>query len=233
MSVFIARRGRGDGSSKEYARVFADNSWAEIVEACQSERVPITWEIGDSKPITIDGTEYQIDIIGKYHDEYADGTGTAPLTFQLHDMYGTMYAINSTQSNAGGWESCEMRTTHLPTILAAMPAEVQAGIREVNKLTSAGSQSSTINTTADKLFLLSEVEVFGSSPYSARGEGVQYSYYKNGGSKIRQRVGSNYIWWERSPHLGSTPNFCNVVQDGNGSYTSVITALGVAFAFCF
>ena len=54
-----------------------------------------------------------------------------------------------------------------------MPTEVQNGIREVNQMTSAGSQSATINTTADKLFLLSEIEIFGSVSYSKSGEGTQ------------------------------------------------------------
>ena len=73
-----------------------------------------------------------------------------------------------------------------------MPTEVQNGIREVNKLTSAGSQSTTINVTSDKLFLLSEIEIFGSLSFSKSGEGAQYDYYKAGNSRVKNYNGSAY-----------------------------------------
>ena len=126
-----------------------------------------------------------------------------------------------------------MRSTHLPAILALMPTEVQNGIREVNMLTSAGSQSATINTTADKLFLLSEIEIFGSVSYSKSGEGTQYDYYKAGNSKVKKFNGSAYNWWERSPSGSDSTHFCRVASDGNAIYISASFARGVAFGFCF
>ena len=126
-----------------------------------------------------------------------------------------------------------MRSTSLPAILALMPSEVRAGIKEVNKLTSAGSQSSTINTTADKLFLLSEVEVFGSITYSESGEGTQYAYYAAGNSKVKNYDGSAYTWWERSPYGSSSTGFCLVDSYGTAYYYLASAAYGVAFGFCF
>ena len=141
--------------------------------------------------------------------------------------------MNSYNTNSGGWTSCDMRSTHLPAILALMPTEVQNGIREVNKLTSAGSKSATINTTADKLFLLSEVEIFGSTTYSAAGEGTQYDYYKAGNSKVKKWNGSAVGWWGRSPGVSGSSRFCRVtVNGGAGNYYASI-AHGVAFGFCF
>ena len=211
---------------------FADNDWSAIIAACQSGSVPDTWVVGNSKTMTINGTSYQVDIIGKSHDTYTSG-GTAPLTFQLHDCYATTFAMNSSNTNAGGWTSCAMRSTHLPAILALMPSEVQSAIREVNKLTSAGSQSSTINTTADKLFLLSEIEIFGSTSYSKSGEGTQYAYYKAGNSKIKNRSGSANSWWERSPYGSGSTYFCRVYSSGNATYDGASYGRGVAFGFCF
>ena len=66
--------------------VFANNDWATIIAACQRKQVPETWAVGDQKEMTI-GQPYMIDIIGKDHDTYADGSGTAPLTLQMHDCY--------------------------------------------------------------------------------------------------------------------------------------------------
>ena len=211
---------------------FADNDWSAIIAACHSGSVPSSWVVGNSKTMTINGASYQVDIIGKDHDTYTAG-GTAPLTFQLHDCYADTKDMNSSDTNSGGWTSCAMRSTHLPVILSLMPTEVQNGIREVNKLTSAGNKSSTINTTADKLFLLSEVEIFGSTHYSAAGEGTQYDYYKAGNSKVKNRNGSAAAWWERSPHASASTHFCLVNSYGRANSYFASRANGVAFGFCF
>lgn len=138
--------------------------------------------------------------------------------------------MNSSNTNSGGWTSCIMRQTHLPAILLKMPEEVQNGIRKVNKLTADGS---AINTTTDKLFLLSEVELFGSTHYSAAGEGTQYDYYKAGNSKVKYQNGSATFWWERSPNVSESASFCLVFTNGIVSNDYASRANGVSFAFCF
>lgn len=216
-----------------YQANFVDNDWAAIIDACHKKRVPDTWLVGNSKTMLISGTEYQIDIIGKNHDDYADGSGKAPLTFQLHDCYDEGKYMNSSNTNSGGWTSCAMRSEHLPAILVKMPTEVQNGIREVNKLTSAGNQSAIINTTADKLFLLSEIEIFGETIDSVAGEGAQYAYYKAGNSKVKKINSAARYWWGRSPYGSDSTRFCNVDNDGDPSVSFASTARGVAFGFCF
>lgn len=221
-----------DISFVSYDPVFSNNEWSAIIEACQSDNVPETWVVGDHKNMIINGKSYQIDIIGKNHDTYATG-GTVPLTFQMHDLYNQTYVMNLSSTNYGGWKNSVMRTTYLPTILALMPTEVQNGIREVNKLTSAGEQSATINTTADKLFLLSEVEVFGSAIYSFYGEGTQYDYYKAGNSKVKKNErGYASQWWERSP-INDYSSFCVVLNVGIASNSDAFSGSDVAFGFCF
>ena len=212
--------------------VFGNNSWAAIIKACQEKQVPNTWKVGDSCNMTINNKTYAIDIIGKNHDTYAAG-GTAPLTFQLHDCYADTKVMNSSNTNSGGWKNSAMRTTHLPAILALMPTEVQNGIREVSKKASVGGESSTIETVSDKLFLLSEVEIFGQSIYSAAGEGTQYDYYKAGNSKVKKRSGSADYWWERSPFAGNSTYFCVVHSGGDEYILQAPDARGVAFGFCF
>ncbi len=216
-----------------YDPVFANNTWEQIIAACHNNEVPDAWKVADHKPMTINGVDYQIDIIGKNHDDYSDGSGKAPLTFQLHDCYAAPKQMNSFNTNANGWTGCDMRRKHLPAILALMPTEVQNGIREVNKLTSAGSQSTTINVTSDKLFLLSEIEIFGSLSFSKSGEGAQYDYYKAGNSRVKNYNGSAYYWWERSPIGNNSIGFCNVNSGGAATYNNANYTRGEAFGFCF
>ena len=215
--------------------VFANNSWETIIAVCRSGDVPDSWAVGNSKNMTIGGAEYQIDIIGKNHDDYADGSGKAPLTFQLHNSYGTAYAMNSTSTNGGGWKECAMRKTHLPTVLALMPAEVQSGIREISKITLSRDISGipTMDTTSDKLFLLSEIEVFNSIEYSTTGEGSQYAYYGASGSTVKTLNGKATSWWLRSPMSTSDYSFCASSVSGTQTNLRATDERGAAFAFCF
>jgi hypothetical protein len=215
----------------ELADAFAANSWETIIAACQSGNVPDSWAVGDSKPMAINGTNYQIDIIGKNHDVYTDGSGTAPLTFQLHDCYSEAKQMYDTNLSGLSWKNTDMRLTYLPAILALMPAEVKNGIHAVNKKTSEGGNSTTIETVSDTLFLLSEVEVFGTNHSSVPGEGIQYDYYKAGNPKIKKREGVDEFWWERSSASGGM--FCRVRDNGQAGASNASSSLGVSFAFCF
>lgn len=230
--VFFVTRGL---PKKSYNPVFSENEWADIIEACHANEVPDEWVADGTcyKYMEIGGTSYRIDIIGKNHDDLADGTGKAPLTFQLHDCYATTYPMNPTNTNVGGWRDSQMRTQTMPALKALLPAEVQAGIRPVNKLTSAGNQSSSIVTTSDELFLLSEIEIFGRTTYSFAGEGTQYAYYQAGNSKVKNLSGRANTWRERSPRPKSTTDFCEVYRSGSANVSSGPSLRGVAFGFCF
>lgn len=216
-----------------YDPVFANNTWEQIIAACHNNEVPDTWKVADQKPMTIGGSGYLIDIIGKNHDDYSDGSGKAPLTFQLHDCYADTKQMNSSDTSRSGWTSCAMRQTHLPAILALMPIEVQNGIREVNKKTMLSS-SIRPKTTADKLFLLSEIEIFGSVTYSYKGEGTQYDYYKaDNNNKKKTRNGIGDSWWERSPDNSDSEKFCLAGLNGIADADFASEEGSVAFAFCF
>ena len=211
---------------------FADNTWDTIIEACHADSVPDTWVTTDSKTMTIGGKSYQFDIVGKNHDTYTAG-GIAPLTFGLHDCYGTTYQMNSSATNSTGWNDSKMRTETLPAILAKMPENIQNGIRAVNKLTATSGSDSTIKTASDKLFTFSEMEAYGSTTNSYSGEGKQYDYYKAGNSKVK-KVGSDASWWWlRSPYSSNSYHFCAVSSDGSIGYGAASGSIGVCFGFCF
>ena len=211
---------------------FADNTWDKIIEACHSGKVPDTWVAGDSKTMTIDGKSYQVDIVGKNHDTYTAG-GIAPLTFGLHDCYGTKYPMNLSKPNDTGWDDSKMRTETLPAILAKMPENIRNGIRPVNKLTATSGSSSTIKTASDKLFTFSEMEVYGSTTYSHSGEGKQYDYYKAGNSKVKKVGSTASRWWLRSPYISGSQYFCAVNEGGLIDANFASGSIGVCFGFCF
>lgn len=208
---------------------FGENSWADIILACQTKTVPDTWNVGDSCNMTINNKTYAIDIIGKNHDDYADGSGKAPLTFQMHTTYATQYKMNGAERNDCGWVNCLVRTSNaFPTLRKVMPAEVVAAMKSVTKQTSAGNASSAIDTTEDTLFLLSEIEVQGTRTFSYAGEGTQYEYYKTASNREKNRA-----WYLRSPRLNSTTCFDRTGWSGEADWSVASEVDGIAAAWCF
>lgn len=226
----------GRGIPVLYDPVFENNSWEKIIAYCQRGSVPEEWKVGDQKAMTINGTDYLIDIIGKDHDDYADGSGKAPLTFQMHDIYETEYPWSSTRnSTAGGWSESVIRTATLPTILALMPIEVQTAIREVSKQADSGAGKTPIVTTNDKLFFLSLQEVlsYSSVEWDA---GVQYEYYKTKGRLLKYKLdGTKGVWWLRTTAANNSGYGWAYVCNTQGIYTYTFAgnASGIAPAFCF
>ena len=209
--------------------VFGNNSWAAIIKACQEKQVPNTWNVGDRCNMTINNSTYAIDIIGKNHDDYADGSGKAPLTFQMHTTYATQYKMNNNDSNSGGWAGCLLRGNGgFKTIKSKMPAEVVTAMKAVTKKTSLGSASSAIETTEDTLFLLSEVEVQGTRTHSYAGEGMQYTYYQTAANRKKNRA-----WYLRSPRTNSTTCFCRTGWNGEADWSVASEVDGIAAAWCF
>lgn len=213
-----------------------DTTWDNIAIVSKLGKAQDYWKVGDTKTVAVNGVNYQFQIIGFDHDTLttADGSRTkAGITFQMVDCLSTTYYMNSSNTNSGGWNGSYMKKTVMTTLLNQLPAALKNVLKSVNKLsgTGGGSTSGT-QTTNDKLFLLSEVEIFGTTTYSVPGEGTQYAYYKAGNSTIKKVNGSANYWWERSPFSGHTNNFCCVNGSGGANSGYASYSRGVSFGFC-
>ena len=203
---------------------FAENTWVNIIKACQNNCVPETWNVGDTKAMTIAGKDYQIRILGKNHDTYTAG-GTAPLTFQIAEVYGAA-PMNATQTNTTGWSGSKMRTETMAEILEVMP--VKDAIKAVNKETLNGTRDG-LETTSDKLFLLSEVEVNGSVYFSNNfAEGSRYAFF---GDVDSMKLNATY--WLRGPGKTNAIGYTQINMSGYMANGSAEYACGVVFGFCF
>lgn len=207
-------------------------SWNDISIMSQFGVCDQYFKVGDKKNITVNGVSYQVQIIGFNHDTLTTG-GTAGITFQMVDCLATIYPMEASDTNKNGWEGCVMRKTTLnTTIYGQLNSDLKSVIKAANKVSSVGNSSSGLETTSDKLFLLSEIEVFGATNYSFAGEGSQYEYYEAGNTKIKKVNGSATSWWERSPKFDSTSTFCFTSYSGTIGNSYPTTNYGVSFAFC-
>ncbi len=114
-------------------------------------------------------------IIGINHDDLADGSGKAGLTFLTDHTDGNgMRArglgtahMNTTNTNVGGWEASELRAKmNSGEIWNLMPADFQSKVKPVKKLTNnvgGTDKNASVTATSDKLFLLSRSEITSAS----------------------------------------------------------------------
>ena len=215
-------------------------SWEQIKAIAESGNAEAYFSVGDEKTITLStGEQVTLVILGFNHDDITGG-GKAGITFGMKNLLATRYPMNSSSSNSGGWDKAVMRTSTMKTLLGQLPTDLQEAIKSVDKKASAGAQSTTITTSSDKLFLLSEIEVFGTTTYSFTGEGTQYAYYRDIANTASARIkklsngsGSAFGWWLRSPSASSSAYFCGVNDLGGGAGNGVASfSSGVAFGFC-
>lgn len=208
-----------------------DTDWADIDICGRLGMAQQFFKVGDSKTVNIGGTNYEVQIIGFNHDDKVSG-GKAAYSFQLVDCLNQTQQMNSSNTNTGGWNGSAMRG-RMSTYKSQLPATLRNVIKTVKKKSGTGGGSSSgTQQTNDDLFLLSEIEIFGTTTYSVAGEGTQYEWYKAGNSRIKKVNGSASGWSERSPGSGYTGHFCYV--DGSGSATADVAnaSHGVSFGFC-
>lgn len=225
------------------------------------------WTVGDKRIIhhnAMDATgvseshkanDYVYVIIGIEHDDLVtaiNGKTKAAITIQTERLLyldtTTEYNsscdashecgyMNSLDVNGGGWEDCERRTWCNNVYKKCLPAYIQNMMKQVKKLTSIGNRSSTIKTSNDYAFLLSEIEIFGSIANSFVGEGEQYQHFKNATANRykKPRYSSDYVsgyYWTRSPSSDYGTYFCNVLRNGSAGYDGAKHTRGVAPCLC-
>lgn len=208
-----------------------DTDWADIDICGRLGMAQQFFKVGDSKTVNIGGTNYEVQIIGFNHDDKVSG-GKAAYSFQLVDCLNQTQQMNTSNTNTGGWNGSAMRG-RMSTYKSQLPAALRNVIKTVKKKSGTGGGSSSgTQQTNDDLFLLSEIEIFGTTTYSVAGEGTQYEWYKAGNSRIKKVNGSANYWWERSPYSGDTYSFCIVGSSGSADFSGASNSIGVSFGFC-
>ena len=180
------------------------------------------------------GKTLEYRIIGINHDDTADGSGKAGLTFEATNNVLGGQRMNATDSNAGGWEKSELRgRLNSGDLWALLPAEIQSKAKAVTKMTDnkGGGSAGTPSATTDKVFLLSSTEVWG----DMQSDGTQYEYYKSKGVTTSNYSGasSSYYRWTRSVYPSDSTYFRRVRSDGGWRSNGATDTTYVFPAFSF
>lgn len=220
---------------------FEKASWSDIAALSESGSADKYFSVGDEKTISLTtGEQVTLVILGFDHDDLTGG-GKAGMTIGMKNLLATTYRMNATATNEGGWDESEMRTSTMATLLSQLPSDLQGVIKQVNKKATAGGASTSITTSADKLWLLAEVEVDGTTSAGYADEGEQYEYWKTvkDGTVAADRIkylsngsGSAIGWWLRSPSVSDSTYFRAFASSGGVGINSANGARGVSFGFC-
>lgn len=107
------------------------------------------------------------------------------------------HRMNKDWTNEGGWLACDMRRYLNEEVIALLPDALIAAIKPRK-----------FGEEEDKLWLFSEMEVFGEHDWTENDpdRGFQFEYFKDRRNRIKvDEDGDALWWWERSPY-GSDSN---------------------------
>ena len=200
------------------------------------------FSIGDTKPATVNGVSTQAQIIGFNHDDLADGSGKAGITFCTTEL------VANRNVDDDGFEMPFVNTEIFSwlnnTVYGGLDSQLKDVIKAVNKKTTRYHGSSTIRTDSMKLFLFSEIEVSGEHIDTAAGEGTHYSWFNSNSRRTKKYNKSNWSWWLRSPcYIENHPNYRYWTWvDADGTTGNIVIGgadnsypdwnAGVCVAFC-
>ena len=180
-------------------------------------------------------------IIGINHDDLADGSGKAGLTFETTNGAMGKQRMSDSYYNFGGWEQSELRgRLNSGDLWELLPAEIQSRAKAVTKMTDnkRDTYPGTVTSTTDKVFPLSTTEIYGNlqSNGHLQSDGSQYEYYASKGVTGSKFSGasSGFEHWTRSVCLDGSQYFRYVYSNGawyNNGYSDI--AKYVFPAWCF
>ena len=195
-----------------------------------------------------DGNTLTYRIVGINHDDLADGSGKAGLTF-LTTSTTISSRMNATNTNVGGWEKSELRTKmNGGEIWNLMPSDFQSKVKSVKKLTNNvggdSDENAVVTVTSDRLFLLSYSEIVPTSYWAydhpwTSSEGTQYEAFKGKVTNNRSEnwdIANSSAWWQRSvsPYISKLFLIVNTYGDPSVGNLGIATlSRSVCPAWCF
>ena len=237
--TYIAGLPNDWNTTKEIAKAISEAS--DSINANTTEPIYVNkenswaYKITPGDTITVNNYTYAVMGFNNFaltnQNHYGGTHSMAGLTFGAVDCV-TNAAMNSGNTNSGGWGQCLMRTSTMPTLKNGMPGTLaQVKVPYVDY-----DNQSTILYSDDYMFLPADKEVFGTRSYSPEAEAnalTQFAYYKNGGSKIKHLLsGSAVAWWLRSVDYEYSGYFCIVGTSGSAGSLNASSAYGAAPCFC-
>ena len=187
---------------------FSSDSWEVMAKAIKTGEYP--YKVGDTKEIDMGalGT-HTIRIANTSPCTNGETSETAcGFVVEFADII-SKQAMNSNDTNVGGWPASAIRTYVNKTVYNALPSDLQSVIISTKVISSHGKTSGETNFTSnDKLYLLSSKEIWNGATTNydtAESTTRQLDYYSSLGTTksnysgaIKQYNNANLGWWTRT-----------------------------------
>jgi len=238
---------------------FRDDSWATIANNVKNGNTSL-YNVGDTRKITVDGTNYTVRLANNSTPSECDGTNFsqtacgfvvefAEVVFKRNiNPSGTH---NGTQFiygwNVGGWPASDMRNNYVNgDFFNKLPNDLQKVIIDTKVISGHGNTSGETNfTSTDKIYLLSPHEVYEdgtsnkvSTSDTAYSQTRQLDYYKSKGvtttnySSAAKKFGTETSrWWLRSARKDTNVYFISATEDGKWGSNGASGNYGFSPAF--
>ena len=243
-----------DVAAVNYDYVYSDDpndnsgyTLAELMGIYDSGRASDFIRNGDKLKILTPTTAFADNAIVMVHGDFnhcklADGSAFAQSIWVMKGVMNVNQQMNSTNTNVGGYNGCKMDNYLENTVYPALPKWCQVMLKLVQRKSSIGNTSDTIDTYNRHLFLLVYVEVgFGTTevPYrnevDANAAHATLPIYTDNASRIKKHYngeGSAEWWWLASPLASSASAFTLVNSYGIAYSSGANFSYGVSFGFC-
>lgn len=207
-------------------RDFNLDTWDVIFENIESGIYSEVYSVGDTKTISYDGSDIEIQIAGFDKDELSDGSGFAPITLILvHPV--DFYYVNGTYKDVN-WSSCDIRRNLIRNYFPKLPQVLKDNIKTVKKsyYKHTGAETLTID---DTIWLLSSREL--NYPNMKETTGCIYDdLFKEASDRIRTDGTTDITWWTRTNW--SKNYFARTNANGTVGQTPVNNSNYILFGFC-
>ncbi len=173
--------------------------------------------------------EYQI--MGFDHDDLADGSGKAPISWDMVSLYKDEIPMKL-NGKESCWDKSDGRKFLNGEFFDNMSDELRAIVKPVWKLTA--NENNEIIKSKDRVWLKSEKELYGRSFYSNNSEGHWYSLFAQNNFPYFKFNGENERDWQwlRSVDAVDSHKFCYVNISGDARNVCSGYFYGVAPCFC-
>ena len=206
--------------------------WSVINDIGLAGKADTFFELGATKTDHMkNGFEAVYQIIGFNHDDLADGSGKAPISWDLVTLYKDEIYMKK-DGKSSNWETSDGRSYLNEDFFNNMSDELRSIVKPVIKCSA--NADGKIVKTVDRVWLKSEKELFGRCSYSSKGEGSWYAFYRlEDVPYFKYNVKGEKDWqWLRSVRASNATGFCRVGSGGSAAVNFSGSSYGVAPGFC-
>lgn len=194
-------------------------TWAEVKKRANAGKIEsgerFTFSMKTGERVTVKATR---------------DTKTDKLFFVAEDCLKDERPMNEKGTNEGGWAASYMRDYLNKTVFALLPDDLQEAIAPTSIVQIVDGMRVECE---DKLFLLSQTQVFGDGQMSEfEPEDAQLDIFLREKDRVKECGDrGTWFWWLRSPLASSPSRFCGVNSTGAINNYSATGPGGVAFGF--